>query len=123
MIGSTLDPKLCVLMMRHPQSLVEVRGLQGNEVHSLVDADVDGDGRPEVLRSTWYPSGVSIVVDPLQGARERELFVDGVSKLPWSVAAADLDGDGTDEVIVSTYRMSGVTVIHNGRKLMPGDVR
>ena len=61
----------------------------------LAVADVDGDGRAELIAGqSWYRP-----VDPQKGLWERHRYAEGY--VAPRVAAADFDGDGRVEIIVS----------------------
>jgi len=63
-------------------------------------ADLDGDGRPEVITSAWDREGLLHVVAAPDDERfgEHRVAAAGVDN-PHDVLAADLDGDGRPEVL------------------------
>ena len=71
-----------------------------NGVKSVLAADLDGDGDPDVL-SVWYVNGDIAWHENTDGlgAFAPAQFVTTGAYLPYSVFAADLDGDGDQDVL------------------------
>jgi hypothetical protein len=71
----------------------------GKGVRWVEAADVDGDGRPDLLTADVFPNNISI----LRNAGERKLRHAEVVRVgvnPRMVRAADLDGDGRIDLVV-----------------------
>jgi len=92
-------------------------------------ADLDGDGRAEVVRVTCarrengHPMGGDIIVlrDGKPVWRQRNLN-------PWKLRLADVDGDGRDEIVTGVWKKSPKDAVMakrvfvwtwNGKRMMP----
>ena len=91
---------------------------------SICLADLDGDGRPEVLAGADY-----LYVFRADGTEWRDgdgnpatvgIFSTALRNIPSSPAAADLDVDGTPELIAASWSDSSVAVWRADGTLMPG---
>ncbi|GAA1739301.1 hypothetical protein GCM10009809_38430 [Isoptericola hypogeus] len=67
------------------------------QIHAMVTADVDGDGKDEVLVAA---DSATVVLDARTGKVLRT--IDGGAQFVRTVAASDLDGDGDEEIVVAT---------------------
>ncbi|MFI6878087.1 FG-GAP repeat domain-containing protein [Streptomyces sp. NPDC050400] len=77
------------------------------QIHKIVKADVDGDGKDEVVVAA---DTATAVVEPATG--KVSTVIDGKGQYVWTVTTGDLNGDGKDEIVVPTdqvraYRGSG----------------
>jgi hypothetical protein len=72
----------------------------------LVPADVDGDGRRELVAST-FKAGI-FLLRPQPGEWSRELVDADSSSFEHATAALDLDGDGRDELYVAADDQNAV---------------
>lgn len=83
----------------------------------LAIADLNGDGKPDVVVTTQTPSAVSVLFnETLPGAAvssfaAQQSFAAGAD--PQALALADLDGDGRPDVIVSNTSASTLSVLLN----------
>ncbi len=84
---------------------------------SVTTADVNGDGKPDLIVANFASSSVSVLLNTTApGANTlsfaaQQTFATGFS--PWSVTAADLNGDGKPDLIVANYGSSTVSVLLN----------
>ena len=63
-------------------------------------ADVDGDGRPEVVCGEWGTRLFVVEADPTRDSfGSHRVVFDGFDNGPHDILAADVDGDGADEVV------------------------
>jgi hypothetical protein len=80
---------------------IELEGL----FHLIASADLNGDGRPEVIMATGSDlriMDVGVTLKPAMGAEEIQVIKGDVSELPIRLETADLDADGRDEILVVT---------------------
>jgi len=63
-------------------------------------ADVDGDGRPEIVCGEWGSRLLYVDADPAASSfGTHRVVYDGFENGPHDVLAADIDGDGDDEIL------------------------
>jgi len=91
---------------------------------SVCLADLDGDGKPEVLVGAEYlyvfrPDGTDWH-DGDQSPATTGIFSTALHHIPSSPAAADLDGDGIPEIIAASWNDSTVAVWHANGAMVPG---
>ncbi len=73
-------------------------------------ADVNGDGRLDVLTANFYSNDVSILLGNGDGTfRAQQRFAVGVG--PSSVAVADVNGDGRLDVVTANGGSHDVSVL------------
>ena len=84
-------------------TIFEVSGYDGNA--GVLIADVDGDGKPEVIAST---TGDKIAAVDASGKAKWTSATFGLSPYP-QPAVADLDGDGDVEVVFDVAVLDGAT--------------
>ena len=86
-------------------------GLLEGDVAALAVADVNGDGRPDVVAASSYPGGVTVLLG--NDARGFQPAVATADSAPTSaVAVGDLNGDGKPDVVAITDRV--VVMLGNG---------
>ncbi len=79
---------------------------------AIVAADVDGDGRPDLVVTASAPRGVSVLRNLGLGAFAPAVSYP-VANAPGTVAAADFDGDGHIDVAVTIRETSVVQILRN----------
>ena len=86
----------------------------GNTPVSLAMADMDGDGRPDIVATTSSDS-VSVFRNSCSNGTISFLPFKNyaVGAGPSSVAAADLDGDGKPDLVVANTSANSLTILRN----------
>jgi FG-GAP-like repeat/FG-GAP repeat len=84
---------------------------------SLAVADLNGDGRRDVVAANWYSDSLSVILNNGNGTFKPK--VDYVVGAPngsaiWWVTAADLDGDGKPDLATANTSTNAISVILNG---------
>jgi Bacterial Ig-like domain (group 3)/FG-GAP-like repeat len=79
----------------------------GAFTNSVAVADVNGDGKPDivVVNSNEAAHGVAVLLGNGDGTFQPALTY--YSNGPWSVAVADVNGDGKPDLIVATFCFAG----------------
>jgi hypothetical protein len=80
----------------------------GQIAYSVVAADVNGDGNPDLLVANWYASSqdagqgsVGVLLGNGDGTFQPPVAYDSGGTLPYSIAVADVNGDGKLDVAVA----------------------
>lgn len=85
----------------------------GTATSALATADVDGDGRPDLIVALPYPRAVAVLLNDGTGN-----FVDvrllPVGMEPMAVETGDVNGDGKVDIVV--MGPAGVVVLWNGAR-------
>jgi len=79
--------------------------------HSLTAADLDGDGKPELVTAGVGSVGV---MRNLGDGTFAKVVVFPNENFPNNVAAADLNGDGKPDLVVASFYSNQATVLLNG---------
>ena len=88
----------------------------GSDPRQVALADVDGDGRPELL-VTNHTSNTLSVLKNISTSSDIDFSAKSdkvTGSIPMSVSVGDLDGDGKADVAVSNYGSGTVSVFLNG---------
>ncbi len=89
----------------------------GTDPYAVTVADVNGDGKADVLCADPGDNAISVLVNTATSAAStasfatRQAFTAGLR--PYSVAAADVNGDGRSDVIVANYLDATISVLLN----------
>ena len=96
--------------------------LSGNDGLDLTIADIDGDGRPELITVNTFANSISILRNTsVPGTFSFALKTDySAGSAPSGVAIADFDGDGKKDLAVSSQNDNKVLVFWN--KSTPGNI-
>jgi hypothetical protein len=90
----------------------------GTNPFGLVIADVDGDGKSDVIQTNYNSASVSVYRNTsTSGAINISSFAGKVDfttgSIPYGVAAGDLDGDGKIDLVVANNASSTISVYRN----------
>src|SRR5262249_31367588 len=84
---------------------------------SVAVADVNGDGRPDLLAANQGSNSVSVLLNQTAPGATTPIFSAaadfGVGTTPRAVAAADVNGDGLPDLIVANSGSNNVSVLLN----------
>ncbi len=69
--------------------------------YGLVIADVNGDGKPDLLAANAYGGSVVVLLGNGDGTFQSPLFYSPGGAWPYQVAVADVNGDGWPDVLVA----------------------
>lgn len=84
----------------------------GEDPGSVVAADFDGDGQPDLATANYYSADVSILRNDGEGAFEPAINYQ-TGYLPVSIFATDLDGDGDNDLTMTSYNANDVSKLKN----------
>jgi FG-GAP-like repeat/IPT/TIG domain/FG-GAP repeat len=93
---------------------VDLPAPSGSYPYSMVTADLDGDGRQDVV---FTASTGSLSIYPNSSTAgtiafaSRQDFTTGTD--PFSVAVADLDGDGKPDIVVANFLSNSISIYRN----------
>ncbi|MGB9589967.1 MAG: T9SS type A sorting domain-containing protein [candidate division WOR-3 bacterium] len=82
-----------------------------NYPHGIAIAEINGDGRPDILISATYGSQVYWYEN--SGFWTFAQHYVGSASYPLYVDAGDLDGDGDQDIVTGDYSYSGVYIFYN----------
>lgn len=90
----------------------------GNGIQFMAVADLDGDGKPEIITANRTDGTVTVYLNTsVPGTIDNNTLAAGVSypagKGPFHVAIADIDGDGKADIIVSNTDSNTFSVLKN----------
>jgi hypothetical protein len=77
--------------------------------YSLAVADVNGDGKPDLVTVNYRSSTVKVMLNYGNGAFAERSFATGAG--PYAVAAADVNGDGKPDLVTANLRDQTVSVL------------
>lgn len=100
----------------------------GNGPNKVMIADMDGDGKPDLVVSDDYGNAISIYRNiGTNGLLSAASFAPPVTLVtpsggysPWGLTVADVDGDGKPDIIVTDYSQPLVSVYRN--TCTPGNI-
>lgn len=85
------------------QSVYPVGSLRDSSLPIIAAADVDGDGRLDLVASNWVPREATFAVLRNRGdGRFASAVLHEFGVVPFRLALADVDGDGAPDVITAT---------------------
>ncbi len=90
--------------------LTYLTGGQGGFFLSLVVADVNGDGRPDLVVANSSSNTVSLLLGNGDGTFQTPLVFSSGGTTPASIAVGDVNGDGKPDLVVAHYSASGMSV-------------
>ena len=96
----------------------------GQQPFALAVADLNGDGKADIITANAASDTVSVLMGNGDGSFGRASAF-SVGSRPYGVAAADLNGDGKLDIVTTGYGSNSVSVLLNtgGGFLSAADVR
>jgi len=79
----------------------------------LVAADLDGDGKPDLIASDRNGEGVSIYYGAQAGVSATPVRLQGAARQPAQVLVEDFDGDGKPDIAVMSRFEAAVSIFFN----------
>jgi hypothetical protein len=79
----------------------------GQYAYAIAVADVNGDGKPDLLVANWSSSSVGVLLGNGDGTFQAAVTYDSGGQRTKSIAVADVNGDGKLDVIVGNQCPSG----------------
>ena len=92
-------------------------GSGGITASSVAAADVNGDGKPDILVANWIGSGngvVGVLLGNGDGTFQTPVAYDAGGYITFSVAVADLNGDGKPDIAVANFTGTVGVLLGNG---------
>ncbi|CAF4392450.1 unnamed protein product, partial [Rotaria magnacalcarata] len=84
----------------------------GNAPNSVVAADVNGDGKPDIIVVNYGSNNVGVLLNIGNGTFAAQTTYSS-GNYPNSVVAGDVNGDGKIDIIVVNYVSNNVGVLLN----------
>ena len=84
----------------------------GNSPQSVAVADVNGDGKPDLVVAN-YNYGVGVLLGNGDGTFRAPLIYSTGGNTPFSVAIADVNGDGKPDLVVANANSNDIGVLLN----------
>jgi Big-like domain-containing protein/VCBS repeat protein len=78
-------------------------GSGGDTVFSVAVGDVNGDGKPDLVVTNYFPSSVAVLLGRGNGTFESAVTYGTGGLGPGSVAIADVNGDGNLDLVVANF--------------------
>ena len=88
----------------------------GTRPSAVAVADINGDGRPDVLVANYGSNNVSVLLNTTTVGFASPTFAEtrvAVGSRPYSIAAADVNGDGKPDLVVANSGSNTVSVLFN----------
>ncbi|CAM4818368.1 unnamed protein product [Rotaria magnacalcarata] len=81
---------------------------------SVVAADVNGDGKPDIIVANYGSNNAGVLLNVGNGTFSAQTtYSTGSSSAPFSVVAVDVNGDNKTDIIVANYGSNNVGVLLN----------
>jgi hypothetical protein len=104
--GACVAPACAGKVAFHPGPVL--RG--GAAPSSVVAADLDGDGRPDLAATSWNSANLRVFFSSPNGTFPAKMDL-ATGAIPYSIAAGDLDGDGRPDLAVANSGSHTVSVL------------
>ncbi len=91
----------------------------GNNLGRVAIADINGDGRPDLLILDWYQSTVTLYFRSASSYSAPVTLT--VADSPTAIAVADLNGDGKADLVVANGYVAGARVVGNTIQVFVGN--
>ncbi len=78
-----------------------------SNVSSIAAADVNMDGKVDVVATTWYGSAVGVLLGNGDGTFQPFVSLNSGAGYPISVAVADVNGDGKPDAVAASWCVTG----------------
>ena len=114
---NTTAPGATTASFTAAQAFATVTGNPGSNPYAVVAADVNGDGRRDLIISNVGSASVSVLLNSTVAGSNTPGFLAaqgfGVGTNPHGVSAADVDGDGKLDLLVANGAGNTVSVLRN----------